>query len=239
MNTITPEVYAVLRLYIDTGAAIVLGWLKEMPCGDCEAVLEDQDTGEVFRPTIYDMAKTYYEYVPWESVSLAPAAALVSEMGLQVALPQDTAQGRISWATFADREQLIKALDAATPASVRAQLGSLDRPPSDQETGIKWGGADVDGIGWWAIALSAVGVLAWLGRRTIWGFVISLGAKRLLQLLAGAALAGTVGVAALKFLGSVAKTIEAAGDSVPYVAIGAIGLSFVGLAVWLMKGRRR
>lgn len=239
MKPIDPETYVALRLYIDTATAVVGGWLKKLPCDDCEPVLVDEETGEVATPTIYDMAAAFYEHVPWQSVSLEPAAAAVSELGIEMAIPQNTAQGRISWASWVDRDQMIKALDAATPADVRAQLGDLQRAPSEQETGIKWDGADAGGLGWWAVALSAVGVLAWLGRRTIWGFVLSLGAKRLLQLLAGAALAGTVGVGALQFLHKVGQSIAAAGDAFPSLVIGAVAIGGLGTLAWMVTRRRR
>lgn len=242
---IDAETYVALRIYIDAATAVVAGWLKARAAGecgdDCEPYLIDADTEEPAHPTIYEMAEAYYLHVPWQSVSLGPAEALAAELGAPVKLPPDTAAGRISWATWADRGQLIAALDAATPAEVRAEIGDLSRAPAegDAETGVKWTGADEDGLGWWAVALSAAGVLAWLGRRTIWGFVISLGARRLLGLLAGAALLSTVGVGALQFLDSVGKGLADAGSAIPFVLGGVAAVVVAGAVVYAVSSHRR
>lgn len=158
---VTAEAYATVRLAIDTG---------------CKLVEARAATGKDIssRPTLGDLSEIIYAYIPAEMISMEPAVAFSKKYGTDLEPDPNDPSDRYGWPTFVDRAQLITALEVVTPAAVKAEIGNLDRPPDAKGRELGLLNADIGGSEWWAIALSAAGILAFLGRRSIPGLVASL-----------------------------------------------------------------
>lgn len=198
----TPETYAALRVAIDAGTTAVRTWYERRMDG-CETDCEPKTD-----PNLGDLSDFVRTYIPDDALSLEPAqkmATTVPPIEGSNFIPTEHPDDLYGWPTFADRDQLLVALDKVTPPAVRGELGKIEGPPSST-AGEGWTGADQDGLSWWAVALAAGGVLAWLGRRHVAGFVLSVGAERLFRtLLAGGAV--------LVLANQAKKVLDAAGDA--------------------------
>jgi hypothetical protein len=239
LEPITAEVYAALRMIIDSGCAVVDAYRKFRDGGG-------EDGGGWSEPPTgaAKMAETIYRYVPAADISLVPAQdfALKYKPGEPVWYP-DTDASRLGWPTFVDRPQLLAALQKATPETVQKEIGSLDRPPDAKG---KYGilpSADVGGLEWWAIALAAGGVLAWLGRRSLPGLLLGVLPQGTLAFVARWLFRGLVvvgGAVALTHFGKklIEEGAKKAGALVPFLVLGGVAALGIGVAVSRAKKPR-
>lgn len=246
---ITPEVYALLRTYIEAATAATAAYIDNNKAGCSNygsGQIEGVDNPQTCRnfktkPDLADMALVFFEFVPLESLSFDQATTLARNvMGYK---PDHVFElwELPGWPTWVDKDQLIAALDKATPEEVRAQL-PLDGPPDKEGKLLELPDALTGGLEWWTIALGAVGVLAFLGRRTLVGMAISLIPKTALQSVArmlfkALVLAGIL--TAITYLGkkAVENATSAVSSVLPYIAAG--GAVLVGVAVWMWSRSNR
>ena len=245
---ITPEVYALLRTYIEAGCAATRQFVANRKAG-CDNLggVFDETSKQTCRtvktnPSTSDMAVLFCEFVPLDSLSLAAALELREVMGYA---PDHVFEiwELPGWPFWVDRDMLIDALDAATPADVKSSM-KLDQPPDEAGKLTELPNAREGGLEWWTIALGVtagvVGVLAFLGRRTLVGFAVSLVprgvlasiARGLFQLLVAAGI-----IAAVTYLGKKAAEHAAGAASalLPLVLIG--GAVVVGIGIYYATRR--
>lgn len=230
LEPVTAEVYATLRMLIDSGCSAIDAYRKYRDQGGAD------DSGWIDPPPgVAKMAETLYRFIPAVSVSLAPAQKFANAYKPnEPAWYPDSDAARRGWPTFCDRTQLLVALQKVTPDPVVKEIGDLNRPPTDKGGGDILPSADLGGLEWWALALSAVGVLAWLGRRTLPGMLVGLLPKGTLAFLGRWLFRGLVfvgGAAALTYAGKkiIEKGAEKLGSLVPFLALG--GLAAAGIAI--------
>ncbi|MFY0531494.1 hypothetical protein [Nannocystis pusilla] len=239
LKTVTPQAYATLRLYIENGCY----WTQRYIANGLDIANDVIQRN----PGLADMAVTFFDYVPADSIPLAPAQEILDqfhpEMKEKGLLLAD--EDRPGWPTFYSRTTLIKALDAVTPPEVLAKIGKLDGPP-DKAGSLGLSGAAVAeddsqaaaglALEWWAVALAAGGVLYWLGKTNFAGVVIGLLARRLLQaLVAGGALV-LFTEAASKMLQKLGDGAKAAASSLLPIALAGGGIATF-VAFLLMRRR--
>lgn len=232
---ITPEIYALLRTYIEAGTAATRQYIdnKKAGCNNLGDIFEgdQQQTCRPFKtkPDLADMALIWYEFVPASLLDFTGATNLArGVMGYDadhVFEPWELP----GWPTWVDRQQLLDALDAVTPAEVRAQI-PLEGPPDSKGELVELPNAQSGGLEWWTIALGAAGVLAFLGRRTLVGLALSAMPKGALSAVArflfrALVLAGVI--TAITWLGK--KAVENATSALPWLVGGAavIGLGTI------------
>lgn len=223
LEPVTAEVYAVLRMLIDSGCASVDAYRKFRENGG------EGDSGWVdAQPGVAKMAETLYRFIPASEISLAPAQDFAQKYKPgEPAWYPDTDASRRGWPTFVDRAQLLAALQKVTPESVQKEVGSLDRPPDQKGKLGMLPSADVGGLEWWAIALAAGGVLAWLGRRTLPGLLLTLLPQGTLAFIGRWLFRGLLVVGAAKALTYFGKKLvegakSAAGLLGPVLVIGSL-----------------
>jgi hypothetical protein len=153
-------------------------------------------------PPVSEMAAELYKYIPAATIPLAE--------GLDDS-------DRTSIETFrAGRKVLLQALDDATPLDVLEQLQDAD--------------PEGEGLTWWAVALAAGGVLAWLGRRSWRGAILArIGAV----LLAGLAAAGVITDLTEGAKQLLQKPLEQTVSLLPILAGGAGAVALVALLLKL------
>lgn len=237
LEPVTAEVYAALRMLIDSGCSALDAYRKYRDEGGTG------DSGWVDPPPgVAKMAETLYRFIPAASVSLAPAQGFAQKYKPdEPAWYPDSDAARRGWPTFVDRAQLLVALQKVTPESVMKELGDLNRPPTDKGGDNLIPSADLGGLEWWAVALSAVGVLAWLGRRTLPGLLLGLLPKGTLAFVGRWLFRGLVvvgGAAALTHFGKkiIEKGAEKIGALLPILAVGAAA---AGIAIAVNRGKSR
>lgn len=243
---ITPEVYVLLRTYIEAGTTATRQYIENKKAG-CE------NLGDVFEggvpqtcrpfktnPDLANMAVVFFEFVPLDLINFSGATNLAqSVMGYS---PDHVFEvwEIPGWPAWVDRQQLLDALELVTPAEVRAQV-LTDRPPDAAGKLVELPDALTGGLEWWTVALGALGVLAFLGRRTLGGLLISLVPKGTLATIARVmfrALVATGVLTAITWLGKKAvENVTAAASSVlPYI-IGGVVVAGLGVAVYFMTRR--
>ncbi len=162
LTPITAQAYALMRVYIDTGAAAVAYYAKRRSEG-CESECWQEP-----KPSVQVMARTIYQHLPLDALDRGPAQAYA-----ETYYPDDPSRfpdtdlAMVGWPTFVDRAAAIAALDAATSPEVLAELGPLDRTPQageGQPDGTANGSDPGAALNWWVLALSAGGFLSWLGK---------------------------------------------------------------------------
>lgn len=250
LQVITAPIYAFLRMGIEAGNLAITSYKKARSEG-CKSTA-DGGTGCWLEPepTVATIAEIYYRYVPWSAISMAPAQAFANEYypGDEARYPnEEDASVRIGWPTFVDRKALVSALDDVTPAAVRAQVGSLDRPPDLSGNVKDLPGANTDdpslNLQWWLKALGAGGALAWLGKSKALAalLVLSPGSKvkALIAIAAGFVLfAGATGAAAavLPWLQKEAELVVfeplSKGTNILAIAAGIAGATILGFVVY-------
>lgn len=240
---ITAQAYALLRVYIDTGAAAVAYYAKRRSEG-CESECWQEP-----KPSVQVMARTLYQHLPLDAVDRGPAQAYAQQY-----YPDDPSRfpdtdlAMVGWPSFVDREAMIAALDAATPPEVLAELGPLDRTPQAGEGSPDGTAAGADpgaALNWWVIALSGAGFLSWLGKSKL---LMALSpSKKIVTLIVVAATALKwlgIGGAVSDVLEGAKKVIEkvvvepaAKGASVLFYVLG--GAAGIGAAVLIYKAVTR
>lgn len=162
LEPITDQVYALLRVYIDT-AATALAYYTQRRNEGCESECWQEP-----KPSVQTMARTFYRFLPLNALDKGPAQAYAKQY-----YPDDPSRypevdlDMVGWPTFVDRAAAIAALDKATPPAVLAQLGPLDRTPQAGQgspDATANGGDAGAALNWWVVALSAGGFLSWLGK---------------------------------------------------------------------------
>lgn len=169
---VTPQAYALLRMSIDAGHAAVTAYAAAIE-GGCLPTYEGGtgcwiDT----KPATSELARNLYRYIPTSALPLEAAQAFAKKY-----FPDDEARypakdaARLGWPTFVDRDALVAALDGVTSPEVKAKLGPLNRPPDAAGEVVALPSADAadpgEAMSWWVVALSAGGVLSWLGRSKV------------------------------------------------------------------------
>lgn len=248
LQTVTAPIYAFLRMGIEAGNTAVLAYAKARDNG-CKPVADGgQGCWLDTSPPVATMADIYYHYVPAQLIPLTPAQEFAKLYlgGAEEYMPTTDAS-RIGWPTFVDRKALIKALDDVTPPAVKAQIGSLDRPPDLSGNMKDLPGANTDdpslNLQWWMMALGGGGALAWLGSSKALATLAALGpaskVKALIAIAAGFVLfAGATGAAAevLPWVKQSAETIIieplAKTTNILGIAAGIGGAVLVGFLVY-------
>ena len=248
LQTVTAPIYAFLRTGIEAGNLAVLAYAKARD-GGCKPTSEGGagcwlDTS----PPVATLAEIYYQYVPAQLIPLKPAQDFANLYlgGDDLYMPKTDAD-RLGWPTFVDRKALITALDEVTPPAVKAQIGSLDRPPDLSGNMKDLPGANTDdpslNLQWWMVALGTGGAIAWLGQSKALATLAALGpaskVKALIAVVAGFVIfAGATG-AASAVLPWVQKTAEkivveplAKGTNILGIAAGIGGAVLVGFLVY-------
>lgn len=240
LKPVTPQAYATLRLYIESGCAWTKLYIEKYSLEIFNAPIQR-------KPGLSDMAVKFFDYVPAESVPLAPAQAIRDQLQPQLTKFPLIDEDRPGWPTFISRTTLINALNAVTPPEVLAQVGSLDRPPDAAGTlGMESAANAQDDSGaaaglaleWWALALTAGGVLYWLGKTNFAGVMIGLLARQLLKFLvvAGAVVLFTDAAGAIiEKLGK--QAAGAARSLMPLLLLGLGGALGVGALVVVRRRR--
>lgn len=211
IKAMTPEAYVTLATMINIGTLAIAENDKKVAEGCLTQCMP------ITKPRIGDMAASLYIYIPsellpWSEVeNLAPGMAPPSDNG-----------DRASHYTFRfGRKKLFAALDAVTPPEVKAELGSITDAQREDPY-------------WWAIALSAGGVLFWLAKRNVYIAAGSAALPVLVPilrvfgtLLIGAAGAGLISEApeALKWVATegVLPLVQPAGNAIGWV-VGIVGV---------------
>lgn len=218
VKAMTPEAYVSLAMMINIGTLAVAENDKKVGEGCLTQCMP------ITKPRIGDMAASLYIYIPVELLPWAEVENLLPGM----AQPIDNGD-RASHYTFRfGRKKLMAALDAVTPPEVAAELGSI----TDEQKNDPY---------WWAIALSAGGVLFWLAKRNVYIAATSAALPVLVPimrvigtLLIGAAGAGLISEApeALKWVATegVLPLVQPAGNAIGWVVgiVGVVGgLAFI------------
>lgn len=208
---ITPEVYARLRMMIDGGTKIAQARLKNINEGCKNYCTPGSD------PKIQDMAVELYKYIPVASLPLPAETQQVTMDGELESYSTDDSD-RPSIITFEiDRKVMIGALDDVTPIGVLEKFNEAD--PNDE------------GLPWWAVALSAAGVFALLGKLNWRGALLSRVAAKLLGILAAAGLFPDLSEGAKQVIEGAKKAAKAAIGALPLVVGGIAGVAVIALAL--------
>lgn len=169
LQVVTAPIYAFLRMGIEAGNEAVLAYAKARD-GGCKPIAEGGEGCWIDpSPTTATLAEIYYQYVPAQVIPLQPAQEFAKLYlgGADEYMPTSDAD-RLGWPTFVDRKALVKALDDVTPASVKTQIGNLNRPPDLNGTMKDLPSANTDdpslNLQWWMVAFGSGGALAWLGQ---------------------------------------------------------------------------
>jgi len=240
---ITAQAYALLRVYIDTGAAAVEHYAKRRSEG-CESECWTEP-----KPSVQVMARTLYQHLRLDAVDRGPAQAYAQKY-----YPDDpsrfpdTDASMVGWPSFVDRAATIAALDAATSPEVLAEVGSLDRTPQaggGQPDGTANGDDAGSALNWWVIALSGGGFLSWLGKSKLLAALsphkkivtLILVAATALKWLGAAGAVSEVLVGAKKVIDEVVIKPAAKGASVLFYVLG--GAAGLGAAALIYKAVTR
>ena len=211
IKAMTPEAYVTLATMINIGTLAIAENDKKVAEGCLTQCMP------ITKPRVGDMAASLYIYIPPELLPWAEVENLPPGMEP----PVDNGD-RASHYTFRfGRDRLFKALDAVTPPEVKAELGNSTE---DQRNDPYW----------WAIALSAGGVLFWLAKRNVYIAAGSAALPVLVPilrvfgtLLIGAAGAGLISEApeALKWVATegVLPLVQPAGNAIGWV-VGIVGV---------------
>ncbi len=206
LQIVTAPIYAFLRMGIEAGNLAVLAYAEARDSG-CKPIGEGGEGCWLdTTPSVTTIAEIFYRYVPTSLVPLKPAQDFAAKYhgGADAYMPTEDSD-RIGWPTFVDRKALVAALDEVTPAAVKAQVGSLDRPPDLSGNVKDLPSANTDdpslNLQWWMKALGAGGALAWLGKSKALAALLVLSpaskVKALITIAAGFVLfAGATGAAA-------------------------------------------
>lgn len=217
-DAINAQTYAMLRTYIEAGSTRYQRW---------------KETGvwpEGGEPSTNKLLGLVLKYVTPDLIPLdaAESAQLKAAGGKQ--LPPALRRGDV---VFRDRDQLIAAVDELAP-DLAKQVAQVP-------------GSDSGGVEWWAVALSAAGTLAWIGKLSWQGALVSIIASRiLLGVVAylgltaktdeGKNIVAEAAKAAANKAGDVANSIIDAGTIVLYGVAGAV---VVGVVIFAVNAGRR
>lgn len=238
LRPITPEAYALLRVYVDAATAAAAQYIdrRKSGCQNLGEALEGPQGQDCrlskTKPDMATMGQVFYQFVPFDSLPIDRALELREVMGYSPEY-DFAAWERPGWVMWADRDAALKALEAVTPAEVRAAL-PLEGPPDAKGKLAALPSALEGGIEWWSIALAVGGVLAFLGRRSLAGLALSLVPRTLLRRAAALLLKALVFGGAIALLTTAGKKIIGAlasgGGSVLWM-IGAVAVG--GGAIYL------
>lgn len=208
---ITARAYAALRAIVLAGTAAAAAYDKAKMQG-CQDHCTPPTT-----PTLGEMTDMFYAYVPTTSLPLLP--------------DQTDDCDRQGYGTFRrGAPELLAALNAATKPTVLAEV--MKDMTDEQKAEMDQGGLE-----WWSVALSAAGILRWLGKKSFRGAIIARIAAVLLAGLVAAKAIEVVTEAGADLLKKTGGAIAAAGMRImPIVLGGAIVLG--GLYLLTRKQRK-